>query len=724
MKVAKIKYIETDTPISVVGCYVGDGYLQGLAGALPDVDNDFDSTRRQEVKEYLERRYNLNGKQRVFSAGTMTTLRAKAVIKDVARTMRIPVSLVNYLTSIFDDDKCDFTGIFRLAAQNKKIANFIHEYPQLFEDIRTLMNQPRSSSIHPSAILVTPDTMDGHDMECFDYTPIKKVDGMLVSEFDGYVLDECGLLKNDCLATKELSKLKQTMDLCNKEYGIDITLEKVATSDLDEPMVFELLSRGFTQNIFQLSSRGMTKFIKEMQPSHINDIIAANALFRPATLENGATTDYVDCKRGDKVPVYLWGTYDALKDTYGLITYQEQVVMIGRTVGNFTLGEGVNLVKFISKKKIDKIKAMQEKFMNGAKSNGCPKEDAEAIWQQIEACGSYLFNRSHATAYAITSYVGAYLKAKYPTAFYTIALQYAEDDELVSLMNEMEYCSTAKVVAPDINKSRESFYTDFATGQIFWSLCGIKMLGLKAVDWIVAEREKHGDFASLEDFIHRVFKYRFKKAEYYDDPNNLEEVQRCPVNARHVRNLILAGCFDGVEGVQSIVERYFVLEKAAQMLEFELSESDFPKEMIGKHHFWSQQQIAISGVGSVDYRSLYSNSNIRAIAKSYPFIDFKDINDDEKDGRKCGVAATVVDMTERTFNSQKTNRQETLCSLLLVQNNFACECTIWPEEYDKFRHLLADAKGKIVVFNGSIKFSTFTETNNIQFTRNSHLEIL
>ena len=251
-----------------------------------------------------------------------------------------------------------------------------------------------------------------------------------------------------------------------------------------------------------------------MKPTCINDLIAANALYRPATLENGSTEAYIDCKRGEIAPTYLWGTYEALKDTYGLITYQEQVVMIARKVGGFSLGDGVNLVKFISKKKVDKIQAMKNKFMDGAKQNDCPLDDSVTIWQQIEACGSYLFNKSHATAYAATSYVGAYLKANYATAFYTIALQWADDKELVTLMGEMEECSVAKVVAPDINVSEESFHTDYDTDRIFWSLSRIKHLGAKAVQWIINEREKNGEFTGIENFIDRVFKYKLKKYEY------------------------------------------------------------------------------------------------------------------------------------------------------------------------------------------------------------------
>ena len=385
MKVVSATLKTSDTPVKTIDTFVDDGYLQGEGGSLPDVDNDFQSDKRPEVKEYTEKRYNKNGLQRVFSAGTYTTLKSKACLKDVARTMRIPTSIVNYITAIIDDDKCDYTGLFKLAATNKKVAKFMGDHPQLFEDVRTLMFQPRSSSVHASALLITPDTKDGETMECFDYVPIKKVDGILVSENDGYELDELGLLKNDCLATKELSKIHQTLDLVNTVYHQDITLEKLATGSLDDEKVYEVLANGCTQNVFQFSSHGITKFLTEMKPSNIGDLIAANALYRPATMGN--LDDYVNCKKGLVAPVYLWGTYNSLKDTFGLVVFQEQIVMMAREVGGFSLGEGVKPVKFVSKKKTDKIRAMKDKFMVGAKKNGCPQEDADKIWAQIEAAG-------------------------------------------------------------------------------------------------------------------------------------------------------------------------------------------------------------------------------------------------------------------------------------------------------------------------------------------------
>lgn len=725
MRITKVTTHHSQAPVVALDCFVDSGYVKSEHGSLPDVDNDFQSDKRQEVKEYIERRYNHNGKQRVFSAGTFTTLKAKAVIKDVARTMRISPSLVNYLTAIFEDDGASYTDIFKLAATNRKVAKFIHDYPQLFEDIRTLMFQPRSSSVHASALLVTPDDMDGEDVECFDFVPIKKVDDILVSENSGYDLDELGLLKNDCLATKELSKLHQTFDLVNEHYNAGLTMEGVVESDLADERTYELLRQGYTQNVFQLSSRGMTKFLVEMQPTCVHDLIAANALFRPATLENGSTEAYVDRKQGLVAPTYLWGTYNALKDTFGLITYQEQVAQIAREVGGFSLGEGVKLVKFISKKKTDKIQAMRDKFLKGAEKNGCPIEDAIAIWQQIEACGSYLFNKSHATAYAVTSYIGAFLKAQYPTAFYTVALEWADDKELVPIMSEMEACSKAKVVAPDINKSEMNFFTDYGSDQIFWSLSRIKMVGSKAVDWIINERNKNGEFTSIINFIERIFKYKLKKYQYWDDPDNEDEIQRCPVNARHVLNLILAGCFDKVEQAYSVVERYAIVEKAAETLGFEIKSKDFPEDLIGKHYFWSQQQIKVSGLGAIDYKRIYDNSAIKdQIRGRASYTTLKDTMSDDKDGRKAAIAATIVEMEEKKFTSKKTGEQETFCKITLQQNNDMAELVIWPEEYRNARALLVGAKNKLIICMAQVKYSDYVGHNNLQMTRNNLFEII
>lgn len=731
MKVLSIKHHTSTEAVQAIDCFIDNGYLQGPGGSLPDVDVDFQSDRRQEVKEYIERRYNHDGKQRVFSAGTLTTLKLKAVLKDVARVHRVPVNIVNYITAIFEDDNMSWTDLFVLAATNKRVKSFIQEYPQVIEDIRTLMGQPRSSSIHASALLVTPDDKDGKDMECFDFTPIKKVDDMLISEFDGYVLDEQGLLKNDCLGIKELSKLQAVIKTCNSEYGTNLTFQGIVQGGLDDQKVYSLLQQGYTQNVFQFSSKGMTKFLVSMKPSKIDDLIAANALFRPATLDSGSTDIYVDCKLGDSQPKYLWGTYNAMKDTYGVLCYQEQLAQIAREVGGLSLGEGVKLVKFISKKKQEKIDAYKGKFMEGADKNGCPKEQATEIWHMFEVAGGYLFNKSHATAYAVTAYAGAYLKANYPTAFYTVALQWARDDQIPTLMSEMELCSNAKIVAPDINVSGDTFFTNYETNEIFWSLTRIKNLGAKATEWIVNERKTRGDFTSIDNFIDRVFRYKLKKYQYWDDPDNPDEATKCPVNARHIRHLILAGCFDKVEHAQSVVERFAILQKAAEHLGFEIQEKDIPTDLRGKHYFWSQQQIAISGIGAIDYKRIYDNSEAKPKIKGRAaWAMLKNVKEDDYDGKRVAICASIVEIEEKKFLDKKTGANKTFCKVLLQQNNDLVEMVIWNDEWANLRSKFCNggspssAKNKMIICSAQVKYSDFAGGNNLQIYKSSVVEIM
>lgn len=724
----KIQSIEQETlpeKTAVADTFAGDGYRQGAGGQLPDVDIDFQSDRRQEIKEYLERRYNTNGRQQVFSAGTLTTLKMKAVLKDVSRVHRVPVSLVNYITAIFGDDNMTWTDLFKLAATNKKVRDFIRRYPRVIEDIRPLLGQPRSGSVHASAIIITPKQQEGEAMECFDYTPIKKVDDLLISEFDGYSIDEIGLLKNDCLGIKELSKIQAVIDICNREYGAGLTFEGIVRSRLDDEKTYRILAEGCTQNVFQFSSPGMTRFLQDMRLECIDDLIAASALYRPATLDSGSAEKYLLCCRREVAPVYLWGTYDALKNTYGVLVFQEQLAQMAREVGGFTLAEGVRLLKLISKKKVDAIHAMKEKFMTGAAAKGCPKEDAGRIWEMIEAGGGYLFNASHATAYAVTSYVGAYLKANHPTAFYTVALQWADDKEIPMLMSEMELCSGARIVLPEINTSRQVFFTDYATDEIFWSLGRIKQLGAKAVVSIVGEREKNGPYASVEQFIHRIFRYKLKKYAYWDDPDNAEEAVRVPVNARHVRNMILAGCFDKTEGIDTVTGRYDLLVRAARELGFTLSEKDFPTESVGQHYFWSRLQIAVSGIGSVDYRRIFDASPARALVKGKAsYLSLRDVLDPSGDGRRAAVCATVTEQSEHTYKDRTTGERKRFVKLTLQQNNDIAEMVCWSETCEAHRDKISALKDRIVILTGMVKYSDYSGTNTLQSTKTTLIHIV
>lgn len=722
MKVTDIHIRKAASPITVTDCFVDKGLVEGGHASLPDIDVDYASDRRQEIKEYLEERYNTDGRRRVFSAGTFTTMQLKAALKDVARVHRMPHGTVNYITAMLDDGT-DWTGLFRQAAVNKKLKDFIQTYPEVIEEVRLVLGQPKAASIHASAIIVTPEIRNGKPAECFDFLPIREMDGVLVSEFDGYSVDEIGLLKEDVLATKELAKLSSIIELVNEHYGQSLSIERITSRELEDEKTYRLLSEGNTQNIFQFSSPGITRFIQDVRPDCIEDLIAVNALYRPATLDIGATEDYIRFRRGEVAPVYNYGCYEATKNTFGIMVYQEQFMSVAHTLGGFDLGKTDLLRKAIGKKKADLMATLKADFIAGAVRNGCPDYEAEEIWHKIEVAGKYSFNRSHAAAYALTAYCGAWLKANYPSAFYTVALQWADDKEIPSLMAEMERCSAAKIVPPDINRSGVEFFTDYATNEIFWSLTRIRQVGMKTVEYIVSERTR-GRFESIENFIHRIFRYKLKKYRYWEDPDNPDEAVKVPVNARHVKNMILAGCFDRIENIRAVTERYAVLERAAKELGFTLSEKDLPAEMRDRHYFWSQQQIAVSGIGSIDYRRIFDNSEARqAVKGKASYLSLEEVLRDENDGRRAAVCATVAEVSEHSYKDRETGSKKRFAKLILSQNNHLTECVCWNDCYEAHRTEILSLKGKVVILTAMVRYSDYNGCNTLQMTKNSLLFI-
>lgn len=722
MKVTDIHIRKTASPITVTDCFVNKGLVSGGHASLPDIDVDYASDRRQEIKEYLEERYNTAGRRRVFSAGTFTTMQLKAALKDVARVHRVPHGTVNYITAMLDDGT-DWTGLFRQAAVNKKLKDFIQTYPEVIEEVRLVLGQPKAASIHASAIIVTPETRNGKPAECFDFLPIREMDGVLVSEFDGYSVDEIGLLKEDVLATKELAKLNSIIGLVNEHYGQSLSIERITGRELEDEKTYRLLSEGNTQNVFQFSSPGITRFIQDVRPDCIEDMIAINALYRPATLDIGATEDYIRFRRGEVAPVYNYGCYEATNNTFGIMVYQEQFMSVAHTLGGFDLGKTDLLRKAIGKKKADLMATLKADFIAGAVRNGCPDYEAEEIWHKIEVAGKYSFNRSHAAAYALTAYCGAWLKANYPSAFYTVALQWADDKEIPSLMAEMERCSAAKIVPPDINRSGVEFFTDYATDEIFWSLTRIRQVGIKTVEYIVSERTR-SKFECIENFIHRIFRYKLKKYCYWEDPDNPDEAVKVPVNARHIKNMILAGCFDRIENVRAVTERYAVLERAAKELGFSLSDKDFPAEMRDKHYFWSQQQIAVSGIGSIDYRRIFDSSEARQTVRGKAsYLSLEEVSRDENDGRRAAVCATVVDVAEHSYKDRETGQRKRFARLTLSQNNHLTECVCWNDYYIAHRTEILSLKGKVVILTAMIRYSDYNGCNALQMTKNSLLFI-
>lgn len=330
---------------------------------------------------------------------------------------------------------------------------------------------------------------------------------------------------------------------------------------------------------------------------------------------------------------------------------------------------------------------------------------------------------SHATAYAITAYVGAYLKANYPTAFYTVALQWADDKEIPALMSEMEQCSGAKIVPPDVNVSEVKFFTDYHTDEIFWSLTRIKMVGVKTVEYIIEERTRNGEFTSIENFIHRIFRYKLKKYEYWDDPDNTDEATRVPVNARHVKNMILAGCFDKVEGIDTITQRYDIVGRAARELGFMLPEKDFPADLIDKHYYWSMQQIAVSGIGSIDYRRIFDASETKLRVKGKAsYMELRQAMDLDNEGKRIAICATVTEVEEKSYKDKMSGERKKFAKITLQQNNDTMELVCWSDFLAEFKGNIATLKDKVIILSAVIKYSDYTGKNSLNTYKSSIME--
>lgn len=689
-----------------------------VAFQTKDVDLDFQADRRPEIKKYLEDRYNKAGMQRVFSAGTFTTIKIKTAIKDICRVHRVSVGTANYITAIVEKDSMTWTDFMRLAATDKRVRDFVEQNPDVFEEIVPLMEQTRSAGIHASAVIVTPEYVKGKKVDCFDLLPIRKMDNMLVSELSGYDADALGILKNDVLAIQELTRLSDMLELIRQQYKTNYTTLNIVVNHANDPKVLETISSGNTQGIFQMSGDGITRFIRRMKPEDIKDIIALVALFRPGPLDTGAASAYCDVKNLGIEPEYLWGTYDILKPTYGQIVYQEQIAELARKIGGLSLGDGVNLVKAISKKKIEKVNKFKDKFFKGAEENGCPKKAAEEIWNSAEKFASYAFNQSHATAYGLTSYVGAWIKTYYPMPFYTVILRDVKDEKLPAVINEIDQFGNVELCQPDINISGRNFVPDYDNKKIYWSLARIKWVGLAAVDSIVKERLSYGDFIDMEEFIRRMFRGRLgKKSKKETNDTN----DKSPINVRVVRMLIYAGAFDKCEHVKSVCDRYELLKKAMDILGETINEKETPPALVDKHYFWSQIQIDYSGFGHIDYQKIWKSFNVNS---NYKWLDFNDLNGSpiEKDTRITG--AMIIEVHDRTYKSKRDGSTKHYGKITLLQNYQTTKLTLWNDSWSESKDLFVGREHDIMVATVMVKWSEYDERNVLQINKGAFLETI
>ena len=394
-------------------------------GTLPDIDQDLAGKDRAEIKSYMEKRF---GKEQVCSIGTFSTFRAKGIIKDLARIFSIDFAEVNLITSILSNTDGDMKDIIRKAVSEPKLKTFIKRNSDIFHILPSLVGQHKTQSIHACAMVVFPSVM-----KAVEWAPMRMQQGLMVSEWQGGELDDAGFLKEDILGIRQLDKFDAILDLI-KSNGKEVP-DIYNLSDDKE--VYRYFGNGWNGDVFQFGTASLSDYTRSMKPKTMSDLIAANALYRPGPIENGFHNTYIKCKNKGQSPKYLWGTENITKDTYGILIYQEQIMQIFQEIGGLSMKEADDVRRAIGKKKMDVIKAWRSRVEKSFLDKGATHSDFLELWEAILEFAKYSFNKSHSAAYAITGYISQYLKVNYPIEYWTVALDYGSESDMLVYLAEI-----------------------------------------------------------------------------------------------------------------------------------------------------------------------------------------------------------------------------------------------------------------------------------------------
>ncbi len=499
--------------------------------SLPDIDIDFDDDGRAEVLRYVTAKY---GAEKVAHIITYGTMAAKSAIKDVARVTRLPLSESDRLTKLIPDKLPEVDG----KAPKVNLKNCYQYVPELQQELSygdpmvretlkyalALEGNVRNTGVHACGVIIGRDDIT-------DWVPVatatdKDGEKVLVTQYEGSVIESTGLIKMDFLGLKTLSIIQEALTNIKERWGIDVDIDNIP---IDDPKTYELYCEGRTTGTFQFESTGMQKYLRELHPSTFEDLIAMNALYRPGPMEY--IPQFIARKKGIEPIEYDIPVMEKyLKDTYGITVYQEQVMLLSRLLANFTRGQSDGLRKAMGKKIFAKLAELKPLFINGGKSNGYDEKVLEKIWADWEKFASYAFNKSHATCYSWVAFQTAYLKANYPPEYMAAVLSRNLND-ITKMTKFMDECKAmkVKVKGPDVNESRAKFSVNKA-GEIRFGLAGIKGVGVNAVQAILDERAANGEFKSIFDLVERI------------------NLSMC--NRKVLDNLALSGAFDCFEGVR------------------------------------------------------------------------------------------------------------------------------------------------------------------------------
>ncbi len=504
----------------------------------PDIDIDFDDSGRQEVIDYVIEEY---GRRNVAQIVTYGTMKAKTAIRDVGRVLGVPLQEVNRITKMFPDSPAltEFEDVLD-GSKNPESAKdikqlFDHPDPQvqkMMRFARTLEGSARQTGVHAAGVIIAPG-------EISEYVPVAlSKDKELITQYDGPNTEKCGLLKMDFLGLKTLSILKTAIQYVEENHGIKHDLDEIPFDD--EP-TFKLYQKGNTIGTFQFESDGMRKYLKQLKPTSLDDLIAMNALYRPGPMQ--FIPEYIDRKHGRKEVTYPHPDLEELlKPTYGIMIYQEQIMKAAQKIANYSLGDADLLRRAMGKKKKEVMDQQREIFVEQAVENDVERDKAIEIFEMMAEFANYGFNKSHSAAYSVVAYQTAFFKANYPAEYMAAVLCHNMGDiDKVSKFIEECYRNGITVDPPNINTGEGTFVA--RDGRIQYGMEAIKGVGTNAVEELVNERNENGEYESIFDFARRV------------------DSRTC--NKRTMESLIQAGAFDSLN-----THRRQLLESVERILSY------------------------------------------------------------------------------------------------------------------------------------------------------------
>ena len=647
--------------------------------SMPDIDVDFCFERRQEVIDYVRRKY---GDDCVVQIVTFGTLAARGVIRDVGRVMDLPYAQVDTIAKMIPQElNITIDKALQMNPELKKVYEDQKEIHDLIDTAKRLEGLPRHTSMHAAGVVIS-------QKDVSEYVPLSRAsDGSIVTQFTMTTLEELGLLKMDFLGLRTLTVIQNAVHLIEQDAGVKLDMQHI---DYNDKKVLDSLGTGRSDGVFQLESAGMKNFMKELKPQSLEDVIAGISLYRPGPMD--FIPQYIRGKnRPDTIKYDCPQLESILKPTYGCIVYQEQVMQIVRNLAGYTLGRSDLVRRAMSKKKAAVMEKERQNFVYGNEEEGVPgciangisEQTANKIYDDMIDFAKYAFNKSHAAAYAVVSYQTAFLKYYYPVEFMA-ALMTSVIEMPTKVAEYIQVCRqmNIKILPPDVNRGAYGFSVD--NGAIRYGLSAIKSVGRPVINALVEEREANGEYRSLKDFIERL---------------------TGTVNKRAIENFIKAGALDCLEGNRrqkmlvygQIVDRIAQEKKnsfAGQMSLFDLVSDEEKKEyeirMPDVEEYDKEMILAFEKDVLGIYLSGHPLERYRNIMEKMISAKTTDFQPDEEsgipkvyDGQKVIIGGMI---TEKTIKYTRNNK---VMAFLTVEDLLGTvEIVVFPRDYEKWQAML------------------------------------